>query len=495
MSFVETAQLVKEAHERLRHFDKIKKHRSENTGVYQLSTEKYAYNVGIDSLPQQVEDLKARRGAVFNLLLVGQSGVGKTTFINTLFGTEVMPNVWSEIETRKPHTKFEKGTGISKERLALIEDNFNLELTIVDTPGFGDFIDNEFAYLPITDYIDEQLRLYMFMEEQPDRSKLVDNRVHCCLFFINTSSRGVSPVEIEAMKHISTRVNLIPVIPKADTLTKKEMYEIKELVRKIIFVHGIKICEFIEDEDVKQAINKQIPFSIIGSESFVVPEGSTEAVRGRKYRWGTAEVMNPEHCDFIKLRDVLMANNMVDLITTTESYYETCRSKLVKTRLISSEKLIQGYIDGLVKAPTGFEECFELLKEKSLNFTDVERIDSDEAAKLLSIFAKEAVNDMVVQWSPRYILKQISNKKKYSEMISYEETKFKNWKRKLFEKQAHLNQDIEGLHKQIKSLQKEIEELEQPHQSETIRSSPPEYKSEPSTAEGVMPSLIDAKSA
>lgn len=50
-------------------------------------------------------------------------------------------------------------------------------------------------------------------------------------------------------------------------------------------------------------------------------------VRGRQYPWGVVEVENPEHCDFIKLRTMLITH-MQDLQEVTqEMHYENFRSE------------------------------------------------------------------------------------------------------------------------------------------------------------------------
>ncbi|KAH8324898.1 hypothetical protein KR067_009554, partial [Drosophila pandora] len=49
-------------------------------------------------------------------------------------------------------------------------------------------------------------------------------------------------------------------------------------------------------------------------------------VRGRLYPWGVVEVENPDHCDFIKLRTMLITH-MEDLQEVTqEVHYENYRS-------------------------------------------------------------------------------------------------------------------------------------------------------------------------
>lgn len=69
-----------------------------------------------------------------------------------------------------------------------------------------------------------------------------------------------------------------------------------------------------------------MPFSVIGSESDVT-NANGEKVRGRAYIWGNVEVENEAHCDFTKLRNLLIRTHMHDLISSTrEIHYENHRS-------------------------------------------------------------------------------------------------------------------------------------------------------------------------
>lgn len=47
-----------------------------------------------------------------------------------------------------------------------------------------------------------------------------------------------------------------------------------------------------------------MPFSVIGSTERVTVNG--KKVFGRQYVWGIAEVENESHCDFVKLRNLLI---------------------------------------------------------------------------------------------------------------------------------------------------------------------------------------------
>lgn len=59
--------------------------------------------------------------------------------------------------------------------------------------------------------------------------------------------------------------------------------------------------ETIEDNSELRSL---LPFAIIGSETETEVNGAP--VRARVYPWGTAEVDNPKHSDFSKLRSALL---------------------------------------------------------------------------------------------------------------------------------------------------------------------------------------------
>lgn len=68
--------------------------------------------------------------------------------------------------------------------LEIEEQRFRVNLRIVDTPGFGDYINSYNSWVPVLDYIDNQHENYMRQEQQPDRKEINDMRVHVCLYFI-----------------------------------------------------------------------------------------------------------------------------------------------------------------------------------------------------------------------------------------------------------------------------------------------------------------------
>lgn len=125
------------------------------------------------------------------------------------------------------HRLLNKTTQIDVREMELDESGFTVKFTLIDTPGFGDYTNNTHSWVPIVNYIDDQHKMYMLQEEQPDRSQVVDTRVHVCLYFIRPSGHGLLPLDIKVMQELSTRVNLIPVISKADSFTLKDCARFK----------------------------------------------------------------------------------------------------------------------------------------------------------------------------------------------------------------------------------------------------------------------------
>ncbi|CAG2106973.1 unnamed protein product, partial [Medioppia subpectinata] len=206
-----------------------------------------------------------------------------------------------------------------------------LHLTIVDTPGFGCAVDNTNCWQPITDFIENRYEEYLNAETRVHRTHIQDNRVHCCLYFIQPSGHSLKPLDIEFMLHLHDKVNIIPVIAKADTLTPEECLQFKKNVMNEISKHKIKVYEFPEcDEEEEGKTQKQlknrIPFAVVGSNYII--EASGERKRGRKYPWGCVDIENMDHCDFVALRNLLIRTFMLDLLDTTNNvHYENFRCR------------------------------------------------------------------------------------------------------------------------------------------------------------------------
>lgn len=137
--------------------------------------------VGFANLPNQVYRKAVKKGFEFNLMVIGESGLGKSTFINSLFLAEL----YNAADFPGTFERRKKTTFIDSTTVLLTEKGVNLRLTVVDTPGYGESIDNSNCWQPLVDHIDCKYEEYLNSESKINRKLPInDQRVHCCLHFI-----------------------------------------------------------------------------------------------------------------------------------------------------------------------------------------------------------------------------------------------------------------------------------------------------------------------
>ncbi|KAH0509332.1 Septin-2, partial [Microtus ochrogaster] len=294
--------------------------------------------VGFANLPNQVHRKSVKKGFEFTLMVVGESGLGKSTLINSLFLTDLYP----ERIIPGAAEKIERTVQIEASTVEIEERGVKLRLTVVDTPGYGDAINCRDCFKTIISYIDEQFERYLHDESGLNRRHIIDNRVHCCFYFISPFGHGLKPLDVAFMKAIHNKVNIVPVIAKADTLTLKERERLKKRILDEIEEHNIKIyhlpdAESDEDEDFKEQtrlLKASIPFSVVGSNQLIEAKG--KKVRGRLYPWGVVEVENPEHNDFLKLRTMLIFKTIISYIDEQFERYLHDESGLNRRHIIDN---------------------------------------------------------------------------------------------------------------------------------------------------------------
>ena len=95
----------------------------------------------------------------------------------------------------------------------------------------------------------------------------------------------------------------------------------------------------------------KVPFAVVGANTEVTTADGRK-VRGRRYPWGVIEVDNEEHCDFVKLRQMLIRTHMEELKEHTNNMlYENYRS----------EKLVAM---GVNQDPSVFKEVNPAIKQE-----------------------------------------------------------------------------------------------------------------------------------
>ncbi|KAL8937805.1 MAG: hypothetical protein Q9211_003500, partial [Gyalolechia sp. 1 TL-2023] len=232
-------------------------------------------HVGFDSITNQIERKLLKRGFQFNVICVGCF-------------------TWYAAPPQKAVHWLMLG-------IVIEENGVRLRLNIVDTPGYGDQVNNDRCWDPIVKYIKDQHSAYLRKELTAQRERYIqDTRVHCCLFFIQPSGHALKPIDIVVLKKLTDVVNVVPVIAKSDSLTLEERLAFKERIKEEFAFHNLRMYPYDNDEqdEEERALNSHIkdliPFAVVGSENSIVVNG--RQVRGRQNRWGVINVEDENHC-------------------------------------------------------------------------------------------------------------------------------------------------------------------------------------------------------
>ncbi|GIY68893.1 septin-2 [Caerostris darwini] len=339
-----------------------------------------AGHIGIDSLPYQLVKKSLQERFTFNILCVGETGIGKSTLISSLFNLET--------DTTKNSNHKNSSVTLKTKKYNLKEKDVPLRLTVTETVGYGDQINKENNFEPILNYVDTQFEKYL-QEELKIKRNIVgyrDTRIHVCLYFI-CPGHTLKASDLLCMKRLGEKVNVIPLIAKADTLIKSELQKFKSKIREELEKEKIELYDFQSEDEVAETseykIIDNVPFAVVGSTDFVVADG--KLTRGRNYPWGTICIDNQDHSDFVKLREMLVELHLEDLKRCTHSkHYENYRI----------ERLIQlGFQD----LQSGDEQMSltELLDRKSEQMRRELRIKEDQMIQAFIERAKKTEQELV----------------------------------------------------------------------------------------------------
>lgn len=259
-----------------------------------------------------------------SILVVGEMGTGKSTFINTLCDEDVIP-------VDRAHGRDE--LSIENFNTTIFEGGTKINLDIVLASGFGDSVDNSTCTSKLVKYIDDQFEAALKEECKIQRThQSNDTRVHASIYFIRPTGRGLRPLDIQCMRALSERCNVIPVISKGDLLTVEERKENRECIMRDLRNAEIPIYDFTASfEDIGEmlpGVNIQdlIPMTIVsGTERKIIDNMEYKV---RKLPHGIVRVDDPAHSDFLLLRTCLLGACLQDLKDMTEEvYYEKYRTK------------------------------------------------------------------------------------------------------------------------------------------------------------------------
>ncbi|KAI9277578.1 Septin-type guanine nucleotide-binding (G) domain-containing protein [Sporodiniella umbellata] len=329
----------------------------------------------------RVSHSKKEHISYFNIIVAGASNTGKTSFIRTFCEMLKPSTIQGTFRESRPKTLTdtirctEEMYTVSME---IEKDDQRTALSFTDTPGLLPQAIMTEQLKAIVNHIDDQFARTLSEEIKPKRNtKAADTQVHACIYFISPNNKArLSAMDKFAIKSLSGRVNVIPVICKADTLTTAQSDALKDMIRKEIFndhqmrVYGhidigepknpnrsgraeeitnlTKVIDVLEeclaeddDLDVRVMVDylQAMPYTTISHEEIESKRSnepttnsqktlSAQSQLGRRYPWAFIECSNPDHCDLILLEDMLLSAHMEMLkIDTCEIYYEKYRTQ------------------------------------------------------------------------------------------------------------------------------------------------------------------------
>lgn len=269
-------------------------------------------SIGVDSITNQVATRHIMNGLSLNVLVLGPTGIGKTALINSLFDIDFgdladyersLNDVTLRIKEFRPPNK-----------------TIKMRLTIMESKGFNNQMDKSTSYKNIVDYIEARFEDYLKQGSDTYYNDIADTRVHCCIYMIKPEKSGLKSIDLATMKQLYQRVCLIPVIGKADRFTKQGRHEMLEKIRQQIALNGI--------ETYSPNFGPQPPFAVSASNDIVEIEGKRRRIRS--YAWGHIDI--GLHSEFIKLKELLLSNNMLALVEHTDKvHYERYRKNAISS--------------------------------------------------------------------------------------------------------------------------------------------------------------------
>ncbi|KAG0051429.1 hypothetical protein BGZ83_003767 [Gryganskiella cystojenkinii] len=213
------------------------------------------------------------------LAVVGDSGVGKTLFARQFIETlpEVIHHDWEE--RKNPSDKYDDNedededyvsTEILTERVAstMMEIPWNdmdtddevpaRNLVFLDTPGYGSVADARINFDLFLSHMgqcfeEKNQKISPFVEVSNNelmRSLVTGVGAHrfidVCFYLI---VHRLKPIDIEYMRMISEKANVVPILAKVDTQSQQEIYQLKASVLRTLRDQGVSIYTFRIDYD------------------------------------------------------------------------------------------------------------------------------------------------------------------------------------------------------------------------------------------------------
>lgn len=135
---------------------------------------------------------------------------------------------------------------LKSNEFTLTEDGIKLKLTVIETSGYGDQINKSHSHEPVTAYLDSQFEVYLQQELGLNRRfcQRNDTRVHVCLYFLTPTGHSLKAIDLNTMKALDRKCNIVPIVAKSDTIGKCELADFKKRIMAELTANGVNIYQF-----------------------------------------------------------------------------------------------------------------------------------------------------------------------------------------------------------------------------------------------------------
>ena len=247
------------------------------------------------------------RKMYFNIILVGDSGVGKTSFLHAFLRLRL--NRLAAKNACERVALLKETTNIVHNRAVYSGEGLDIHFDVIDTPGYGTAESFREWQEAIQDFVISQARNYAKSKETIPKSQRPDTRIHLCLYFLE--GVRVKELDLKAMHALQTYVSLVPILSRSDSYTEKELLQAKLQVVETCARAGVHFfdCGSAVPSKVKEMNEAPQgpcpPFALLSHCELIVNKKGKEKF-GRRFHWGVCDVENPAHSDFSLLCKLLI---------------------------------------------------------------------------------------------------------------------------------------------------------------------------------------------
>ena len=259
-------------------------------------------------LRQQLIKELEQHGECVTIMVVGETGVGKTSLLSNLFHQQLE---WPDSSTSGGRT-----LRVQEQVVTFDMGGVPFSARLVDSPGYGDSLDLARTFSTCVRYIDGCFRAALRSEQrirrgdaraQKQDKKLVD----VVLYFF--SPHRAKEIDMDFLRAMRGKASIVPVLAKADTMTTAELQDFRATVTAALESAGIEIAHS--------------PFAVVCAE-----RPAKGGRRGRAYPWGMALSEEGAHSELPQLRAFLLTDGLLGLREAAAAHYEAYRARRLRAQ-------------------------------------------------------------------------------------------------------------------------------------------------------------------